>query len=130
MKLRHPWFIKTAGRGAAWLLRAWMSTLDYRHHALGTDAEPPRVPRGVRYVYAFWHEYLLLPAFRYAFTDATILIGHHADGQLITEICKHLGLRAARGSTNRHGATALLGLLRQTHGHIGITPDGPRGPRH
>src|SRR5689334_1017456 len=104
MKLRHPWLLKTAGCGIALLLRAWMGTLRYQHHALGTDAEPPRVPPGTRYIYAFWHEYLLLPAFRYAFTDATILIGQHADGQLITEVCQRLGLRAARGSSTRGGA--------------------------
>ena len=99
MKLRQPWLIKTAASGAALLLRAWMSTLRYQCHALGTNAEPPQVPRGTRYIYAFWHEYLLLPAFRYAFTDATVLIGNHADGQLIAEICNRLGMRATRGST-------------------------------
>src|ERR1043166_2873571 len=83
MKLRHPWLIKATSRGAAWLLRAWMCTLRYQYHPLGTNAEPPQVPDGTRYIYTFWHEYLLLPAFRYAFTDATVLIGQHADGQLI-----------------------------------------------
>ncbi len=129
MKLRHPWLIKTAGCGIALLLRAWIGSLRYQHHALGTDAEPPRVAPGTRYLYAFWHEYLLLPAFRYAFTDATILIGQHADGQLITEVCRHLGLRAARGCTTRNGDRAVRHLMNETHGHIVITPDGPRGPR-
>jgi lysophospholipid acyltransferase (LPLAT)-like uncharacterized protein len=109
MKLRHPWLIKTAGCGIALLLRAWMGTLRYKHHALGTDAEPPRVPPGTRYLYAFWHEYLLIPAFRYAFTDATILIGQHADGQLITEVFANTWACGRRAAARRATATRRCG---------------------
>src|SRR5262249_18782574 len=34
-----------------------------------------------------------------------------------------------RGSTTRGGSQALLEMMHQTEGHLGVTPDGPRGPR-
>jgi lysophospholipid acyltransferase (LPLAT)-like uncharacterized protein len=59
-----------------------------------------------------------------------VLISEHADGELIAQVCKHLGLGVARGSTTRHGAEGLLEMIRSAAGrHLAITPDGPRGPR-
>jgi lysophospholipid acyltransferase (LPLAT)-like uncharacterized protein len=41
-----------------------------------------------------------------------------------------MGLAAARGSSNRRGAAALVSLTRAMRAgqHAGITPDGPKGP--
>jgi lysophospholipid acyltransferase (LPLAT)-like uncharacterized protein len=59
-----------------------------------------------------------------------VLISQHADGQLIAEVCRHLGFRTVRGSTTRHGVEALRQMLKAARrAHLGITPDGPRGPR-
>jgi lysophospholipid acyltransferase (LPLAT)-like uncharacterized protein len=41
-----------------------------------------------------------------------------------------MGAQAVRGSTNKKGLSALRGLIRKGRvNHLGITPDGPRGPR-
>ena len=40
-----------------------------------------------------------------------ILISHHADGQLITEITGKLGFRAVRGSSTRGGVKAVRGIV-------------------
>jgi lysophospholipid acyltransferase (LPLAT)-like uncharacterized protein len=130
MKIRRPWVIKAAGFSAAWALRFWLGTLRYRYRPLGPNLDPKRPECRERYIYAFWHENLLLPAYHYGRSDVHVLISQHADGQLIAEVCRHLGFRTVRGSTTRHGVEALRRMLQLgRNAHLGITPDGPRGPR-
>ena len=130
MKIRHPLVVKIVGFAVACLVRVWISLVRYRFRALGVNCEPTR--RGFRgqYLYAFWHEDMLLPAYHYSCTGAYVLVSEHADGELIAVACRHLGLRLVRGSTTRSGVKALLGMLRRTRdSHLVVTPDGPRGPR-
>ncbi len=129
MKIRHPLFIKAAGFAGAWLLRGWLRTLRYQYCPLGPDLDP-RLPHLRHCIYAFWHENLLLPALRFSGVNAHVLISQHADGQLIANIIQRLGFKTIRGSTTRGGVQALLRLLTLNgSSHLGITPDGPRGPR-
>ena len=54
------------------------------------------------------------------------------DGSYATHAMKHLGVTCVRGSSSRGGSKALrqmLRLVRQGH-DLGITPDGPRGPKY
>src|SRR5947209_20227050 len=130
MKLRRPWLIKAAGFSAAWALRFWLGTLRYRYRPLGPSVDPRGPDNRQRYIYAFWHENMLLPAYHYGRTDVHVLISGHADGQLIAEVCRHLGFRTVRGSTTRDGVRAVRQMLKLgRHAHLAITPDGPRGPR-
>lgn len=130
MKLRNPWAISAAGFAGAWAMRLWMWTLRYQYQPQGPNMDPGRTDLSGRYIYAMWHEYLLLPIFQYARPDIHVLISRHADGQLVAEICRHLGIPLVRGSTTRGGMVAVRQLL-QAGGrtHLAITPDGPRGPR-
>jgi lysophospholipid acyltransferase (LPLAT)-like uncharacterized protein len=128
MKIRHPSLIRAAALAGAWALRTWVGTLRYRYWPLGPNLDPRHV-RG-RYIYAFWHEFMLLPASKYSRPNAYVLISEHADGELIADLIRHLGFRAVRGSTTRGGVKAvreLLGL--EGDFHLAVTPDGPRGPR-
>lgn len=132
MKIRSVWVIKVLGLVAACVIRLWVGTLRCRYRPRGKDRHPHRLPPEERYIYVFWHENLLLPACLYARQDCCALISKHADGQLIAEACKHLGFRTIRGSAGRQGGVeAAREILRLGQGghHIGITPDGPRGPR-
>jgi lysophospholipid acyltransferase (LPLAT)-like uncharacterized protein len=129
MKLRHPLLIKAAGFLTALLVRLWIGTLRLRYRSLGPSLEPSR-GEGERYLYAFWHEDMLVPAHRYSGPWARVLISEHADGRLIAEACRHLRLGTVAGSSTRDGAKALRQLLRLGRKtHVVITPDGPRGPR-
>ncbi len=91
------------------------------------------------FILAFWHGRLLMvpPAWRNGIS-VHILISQHRDGEFIARTVKPLGIDAIRGSARKKGkekdkggASALRIMVRTvSNGEcIGITPDGPRGPR-
>jgi lysophospholipid acyltransferase (LPLAT)-like uncharacterized protein len=129
MKIRNPFLAKVLGFGLAWALRLWIGSLRYRYRPLGPDVDPSRNAEG-RYIFAIWHENLLQPMYRYCGLGICVLISRHADGQLLTEICRHLDIRLVRGSTTRGSVVAVRQLLRiGRDSSLAVTPDGPRGPR-
>ncbi len=81
---------------------------------------------------AFWHGRLLqiIPAWP---RDRAlhVLISRHRDGILISRTVAHMGMDTIAGSPKRGGADALrqIGQRLKDGAIIGITPDGPRGPR-
>lgn len=128
MKLRSPWLIRLTAWLAAILIRLWLSTV--RARAISVDGRPhPPDPAETRYIYAFWHDGLLAPLV--TSSQARVLISKHADGELIAQVCGHLGIGVIRGSTTRGGVEALREMIRAAGepAHLGITPDGPKGPR-
>jgi lysophospholipid acyltransferase (LPLAT)-like uncharacterized protein len=130
MKLRHPFLLKAAGMGAAWTVKLWLGTLRHKYRPLGPNLDPNHPGLKERYIYAFWHENLLLPAYHFGRPDIWVLISRHADGQVMAEACRHLSFRLVRGSTTRGGVEAVRQLVKMGRkGHLGITPDGPKGPR-
>ena len=130
MKVRHPWLIQALGFAVAWVVRLWVGTLRYRYRPLGPNLDPNQPGFRGRYLYAFWHEYILLPAYQYGRPDIWVLVSQHADGELIAQAIRHLRFRLVRGSTSRNGIEAVRRMLRLSRkGHLAITPDGPRGPR-
>lgn len=54
------------------------------------------------------------------------------DGQYVTDLIAHFGLKSLRGSSSRKGANALRGALDAIKEgyHVSFTPDGPRGPKY
>lgn len=130
MKIRHPQLVKLAGFSISWVVRVLVGTVRFRSVALGPRVAPTEPGLQGRYLYAFWHESLLLPAYHYSHTPTRVLISEHADGEVIARACGHLGLKVVRGSTTRGGAKALRQLVElKDRSHVVITPDGPRGPR-
>jgi lysophospholipid acyltransferase (LPLAT)-like uncharacterized protein len=130
MKIRHPLLIKMAGRLIGWVVRLWIGTVRYRQRTLGPQGDPTVPGLKERYVYAFWHETMLIPAYQYRLVGAATLISEHADGEMIAGACKQLGLGVVRGSTTRGGLRAIREIMgMQNRLHLVITPDGPRGPR-
>lgn len=84
------------------------------------------------FILAFWHGRLLLMPYVWPKGKAMhMLISQHRDGQIIARTIAHFGIGAVAGSTSRGGSQALRGMLKLLKGgaYIGITPDGPRGPR-
>ena len=65
-------------------------------------------------------------------SQISVLVSEHGDGEIIARILSDFGFRLVRGSSSRGAARALIAVDRELEaGHdVGITPDGPRGPRH
>ena len=113
----------------AWLIRAWMATLRIESHYEVPQSNPRTMPPQ-NYIYASFHENILLCAFICRNSNVSALVSNHADGELIAQIVHRLGFGLIRGSSNKGGAKALLEMVRKSkRAHLGITPDGPRGPR-
>lgn len=130
MKIRHPLLTKTFGWLGAWAIRGLVGTVRYHYYPLGPNLEPSHLPNGEHVIYAFWHEYLLLLAYQYRWSEVSVLVSQHADGEMIAQACRQLGLQTIRGSSTRGGVESVLRMLRtERKGHLAITPDGPRGPR-
>lgn len=97
--------------------------------------------QGGAFIVAAWHERLSLLVCHWArFPDPTrrprqplhFVISGHRDGRIIAAVAAHHGVRSIEGSTSRGGREALarmLTLLGTGSVAVGITPDGPRGPR-
>jgi lysophospholipid acyltransferase (LPLAT)-like uncharacterized protein len=83
-------------------------------------------------IFAFWHGRLLPLAYSYRGSEARILASQHADGELLGQTIRRLGFGHVRGSSTRGGARAVMELVDVIRGgnDVGITVDGPRGPRH
>jgi lysophospholipid acyltransferase (LPLAT)-like uncharacterized protein len=88
-------------------------------------------------ILAFWHNRLFLMApfyVRYCRgRTALALISRSRDGQFISDVAAHFGVKSARGSSSRHGISAALTAIHAARDEkldIVITPDGPRGPRY
>ncbi len=131
MKIRHPALIRGVGMAGAWLVRGLGSTLDFHFRHDDPTVMPERArATGRRYIYAFFHEIMLFPAYRWPWPEMNVLISDHRDGEMIAQIIRRLGFSVVRGSSTRNGARALREMTRRIDsGHLCFTPDGPRGPR-
>src|SRR5437763_600028 len=111
MKITHPLLTKSLGLFGATMIRGLTATLDYRIVYEDPLADPihPRRPRHA--IYLLWHEYLMFPLDLRG-KGLTLLISQHRDGELITQVMRHLGFRAVRGSSTRGGVHALRKMLR------------------
>jgi hypothetical protein len=82
-------------------------------------------------VYAFWHGRLIVLSWSHRGRRIQVLASEHYDGDLMGRTIEWLGFGHLKGSTTRGGARALR-ELRQViaQGYdVGLTVDGPRGPR-
>ncbi|WP_373069760.1 lysophospholipid acyltransferase family protein [Sulfurimonas sp.] len=88
------------------------------------------------FIMACWHGELLLIPYAYLrykkIPNVKLFISEHFDGELIAKTLGFFGFGTIRGSTTRGGAKALIQAIKDVKGgsDIGITPDGPKGPRH
>ena len=83
-------------------------------------------------IVAFWHNRLaMMPACWPGRAPFYMLISSHPDGRLIANTIAHFGYTSIAGSSTRGGADALRQMARAVKdgASIGVTPDGPRGPR-
>lgn len=96
--------------------------------------------KGGPVILAFWHNRLLLvrrgwPPWQ-AKQKLRILISNSRDGDVIAQACRTVGFEPVRGSSAKAGKSkGVMAAFREMLAHlnkgeaVGVTPDGPRGPR-
>lgn len=115
---------------AAGLMGAVRVTTRWR--SVNADIAAPAWTGEKPVIVAFWHNRLaMMPACWPSRAPFYMLISSHPDGRLIANTIAHFGFHAVAGSSTRGGGEALRTLVRHLKDgrSIGVTPDGPRGPR-
>ncbi|MEM9233253.1 MAG: lysophospholipid acyltransferase family protein [Pseudomonadota bacterium] len=127
-----PWLVAT-------YIRLVHRTVRWR--VVGEENHLRLIERGTPFICTFWHSRLLMmPVLqKQQKRRFTMLISEHKDGEVIARVMEHFGIDTRRGSAadprkpekNKGGAAALKSLVPALRdgSNIGITPDGPRGPR-
>ena len=82
-------------------------------------------------IFVFWHGRLLPLSFTHRDQRIHVLASEHTDGEMLGQTIRRLGFGHVRGSSTRGGTRALLELVEKVRSgfDLGITVDGPRGPR-
>ncbi len=118
-----------------WLLKGTL-----RVERVGFEAVQGFVDRDERFVLSFWHRRLVMMPLAYPFKrknaagerrGVAILSSDSKDGERSAATWRWLGIHAVRGTAGHSGAQALVRMIQivKQGWDLGITVDGPRGPR-
>jgi lysophospholipid acyltransferase (LPLAT)-like uncharacterized protein len=118
---------------AGWLIRIYGWTLrreviDHAGVLEGKFTKGALVP--------LWHNRLFVigPIWKICQGDSetAVLTSASSDGAIVEAGMRVFGYEAVRGSSSRRGRAAIVGVMRKVKQgcFVGITPDGPRGPRY
>lgn len=122
------WILASIAAFYIWIL--WITT---RWTFLGEDTPNTLVQNNQGFITCFWHNrlFMLGPTWKRRHDAFHMLISAHKDGALISKAVSFFGIKTIAGSTNKAGGKALKDMVRclKNNGVVGITPDGPRGPR-
>ena len=121
---------KLGGLAACALIRGWMGTLDFQACFYDRTVDPAYEGFRGPVIYIFWHEYIPCPVYLRPHCNVAMLVSRHRDAEWLSQAARLMGFHIVRGSTKRGGNVALRELSRTSRAmNLGITPDGPRGPR-
>ena len=101
--------------------------------SVGKENPDPYWKQNKPVVACFWHGRLLMMFKSWSGQHKLhMLISSHPDGQIIARTTQHFGYGWIAGSSNKGGRKAVVKILKTLKGgeSVGITPDGPRGPRY
>ena len=81
-------------------------------------------------IFVFWHGRLLGLPIMLRKTPISVLVSHSRDGRIISKIGRDFGIETIWGSGSKNSLSGYREMRRHLSAgkHIGITPDGPRGP--
>lgn len=102
-----------------------------RSERIGSEYYEQFRRQGQPVMFVFWHGQLLPLVHYHKQEGIVVLVSEHDDGEYITRVIERNGFGTVRGSSTRGGTNGLRGLVRAAREgrDIGVTPDGPRGPR-
>ncbi len=133
-----------AGRVASSTIAAYIRLVGAtsRSEFIGREHIDPLLASDRGFILAFWHSRLLMgPAIRGEASQRPVfmLISAHRDGEIIANAVRGFGVELIRGSAadpkkpekNKSGAPAVARMIAalEQGSIVGMTPDGPRGPR-
>jgi lysophospholipid acyltransferase (LPLAT)-like uncharacterized protein len=111
-------------------LRLLFRTVRLSFHEHTPGANPYTGSSTERFLFCVWHDSMVMAVFSGKHRTSAALTSRHADGSFVAAVLQKIGVSSIRGSTNHIGPGAMRQLMRATEDkHLGITPDGPRGPR-
>jgi hypothetical protein len=132
-----------AGRLASGAIAAYITLIQKTSTRIDIDRAhaDALIASGKGFIVAFWHSRLLMGASIRGETERPVymLISAHRDGEIIANAVKGFGIELIRGSAadpkkpqkNKSGAPAVIAMAEalECGAIVGVTPDGPRGPR-
>jgi lysophospholipid acyltransferase (LPLAT)-like uncharacterized protein len=133
-----------AGRVASGAIAVYIRLVEAtsRSDLIGREHVDPLLASDKGFILAFWHARLLMgPAIRGEANQRPVfmLISAHRDGEIIANAVRGFGVELIRGSAadpkkpekNKSGAPAIARMIAALDqgSIVGMTPDGPRGPR-
>lgn len=98
----------------------------------GQDAIEALMDDNQPLIFCFWHGRLIPNIICWdASRTLHILSTPHRDGQIAAKTYNRFGIQTIWGSTKKGGSEAVRAIIKvlKSGGVIGITPDGPKGPR-
>jgi lysophospholipid acyltransferase (LPLAT)-like uncharacterized protein len=101
-------------------------------HKIGWENAESYWQENTPFITAFWHNRLMMGPFGWRSSmPFYMLISSHDDGKIIAKTVAEHGIFTIPGSKSKGGIAALKVILKtlQSGGCVGVTPDGPRGPR-
>jgi len=110
------------------LVEALGGTYDWRDE--GAHHYDEVVAGGRQPILALWHGRILAATLFFRDRGIVAMTSENFDGEWVARLMNRFGYRAARGSTSRGGARALVQLKREmaAGSPAAFTVDGPRGP--
>jgi lysophospholipid acyltransferase (LPLAT)-like uncharacterized protein len=102
----------------------------YSWRETGADHYRSVLAGGRAPILALWHGRILAATLYFRDRGIVAMTSENFDGEWVARLMRRFGYRAARGSTSRGGARALVQLRRElaAGAPAAFTVDGPRGP--
>lgn len=124
-----PWWMPIAATAATWILR--LLAVTWRLDRSGLRERDAAIAAGEPCLFAFWHSRMLPLVVTHRNRGGVVLVSRHRDGEWISQVLQRMGFQVARGSSTRGGGAGAIQMLDAARAGrmLGITPDGPRGPR-
>jgi len=87
---------------------------------------------GKNLIMPFWHGRIFLSTYYFRGQGFVVMTSLSRDGEYIARVIQRFGYKAARGSSTRNSYAVTAEALRALKNgrDVGITIDGPRGPRY
>ncbi len=113
-----------------WIIRIVGGTL--RWEIKGMPGMESVMAMGKRIIMTFWHGRIFMATYYFRGRGIVVMTSRNRDGEYIARVIQRFGYRAARGSSTRGSHGAILECLRAMRNgeDVGISIDGPRGPRY